>query len=258
MNLNINALLSYSVPEPCDLLMQINVAHVENQFVSSESLTVTPDILLTYIDAEEGVGSRIVFGAESSFAFTYEANVQVNRAKVDLSTAEQTPVASLPSDVVKYLMPSRYCDPDFFEEIVPVQFGDLSGGPLIMAMSEWIFNNFEYVPGASDTDTTAIDSYQSRQGVCRDFAHVLIGLARAAAIPARMVSAYALRVVPQDFHAVVEVFLEDKWHLVDPTQMAKAEEIVIIGVGRDAADVSFLTSFGAVELIELSVNVNSA
>lgn len=238
--------------------MQINVAHVENQFVSSERLAVTPELLLSYVDAEEGVGSRIVFHAEDSFAFTYEAVVQVNRAPSDLSNAEQTPVASLPSEVVKYLMPSRYCDPDVFEQIVPAQFGDLSGGLLILAVSDWIYSNFDYVAGASDTDTTAADSFKSREGVCRDYAHVLIAMARAAAIPARMVSAYAPRVVPQDFHAVVEVYLDDNWHLVDPTHMAKAEDMVIIGVGRDAADVSFLTSFGAVELIQLSVTVEPA
>lgn len=258
MNLKIKTNLSYSVNEPCDLLMQINVAHAENQFVSSERLLVTPELLLNYVDAEEGVGSRIVFHAEDRFEFTYEADVQVNRSPFDIRSAEQTPVASLPSDVVKYLMPSRYCDPDFFEEIVPAQFGDLSGGLLISAVSDWISANFEYVPGASNTDTTAADSFKSRQGVCRDYAHVLIAMARSAAIPARMVSAYAPRVVPQDFHAVVEVYLADKWHLIDPTQMAKSDEIVIIGVGRDAADVSFLTSFGTVELIQLSVKVISA
>lgn len=255
MNLKIKALLSYSVPEPCDLLMQIHVAHIENQFVSAESLSVDPEIMLTYIDAEESVGSRIVFATEGKFEVTYEAVVQVSRAPVDLSAAEQSPVAALPSEVVKYLMPSRYCDPDFFEEIVPSKFGDLSAGPLIIAMSEWINSSFKYVPGASDTDTTATDSYNSLNGVCRDYAHVLIGMARAAAIPARMVSCYSSNVVPQDFHAVVEVYLDGCWHLVDPTHMASAEDIVIIGVGRDAADVSFLTSFGAVELNQLSVNV---
>ncbi|MEM9575053.1 MAG: transglutaminase family protein, partial [Pseudomonadota bacterium] len=188
--------------------------------------------------------------------FTYKAVVQVNRAPVELAEAQQTSVASLPSEVVKYLMPSRYCNPDFFEEFVTTQFGTLSGGALVLAMSDWIDSNFDYVAGASNSDTTATDTYVARQGVCRDYAHVLIAMARAAAIPARMVSAYAPRVLPQDFHAVVEVFLEDRWHLVDPTRMAAAEDIVIIGVGRDAADVSFLTSFGAVELIRLSVTVN--
>ena len=70
-------------------------------------------------------------------------------------------------------------------------------------------------------------------------------------------SCYAPRVTPQDFHAVAEVFLADAtipgggaWHLLDATGMARADEIVKIGVGRDAADVSFLTSFGPTEFLD--------
>jgi len=94
-------------------------------------------------------------------------------------------------------------------------------------------------------------------------------LARASGIPARFVSCFAPDVDPQDFHAVAEVFLTDPttpkgsgrggaWFLVDATGMAKPEEIVKIGVGRDAADVSFMTSFGQTEFIEKRVSVTSA
>ena len=61
---------------------------------------------------------------------------------------------------------------------------------------------------------------------------------------------------PQDFHAVAEVYLEGQWHLVDPTGMAKASEIARIGVGRDAADVSFMTSYGSMSLKKQAVNVS--
>jgi transglutaminase-like putative cysteine protease len=100
------------------------------------------------------------------------------------------------------------------------------------------------VPGSSNASTDALESFVSRQGVCRDFAHVLITLARASAIPARFVSVYAPSVLPQDFHAVAEVYLDDTWHLVDATGMAKGEEIAMIAVGRDATDTAFLTSYG--------------
>ena len=87
-------------------------------------------------------------------------------------------------------------------------------------------------------------------------------MSRASAIPARYVACFAPDVTPQDFHAVAEVFLNDPttpgggtWQLVDATGMATPDEIVKIGVGRDAADVSFLTSFGMVELCEKTVQV---
>src|SRR5690606_20831739 len=101
-----------------------------------------------------------------------------------------------------------------------------------------------------------------RRGICRDYAHVLIALARASAIPARYVGAYAPGVDPPDFHALAEVFLADPtiegggaWYLVDPTGMADPAHTVKIGVGRDAADVSFMTVFGEAEFGDKAVSV---
>jgi transglutaminase-like putative cysteine protease len=82
-------------------------------------------------------------------------------------------------------------------------------------------------------------------------------MARASAIPARFASVYGLGVEPQDFHAVAEVFLDGAWHLVDATGMAKSEEMAKIGVGRDAADVSFLTSYGDAFMQSQSIRVSA-
>ncbi|WP_342454627.1 transglutaminase-like domain-containing protein [Sphingomonas sp. H160509] len=56
-------------------------------------------------------------------------------------------------------------------------------------------------------ETTALDTFASRSGVCRDYSHLLVSLARAGGIPARCVSAYAPGVDPPDFHAVAELWL---------------------------------------------------
>ena len=52
-----------------------------------------------------------------------------------------------------------------------------------------------------------------------------------------------------------EVFLDGRWHLIDPTGMAQASEMAVIGIGRDATDVSFLTAFGSMNMVEQRVNV---
>src|SRR5690606_22062858 len=121
----------------------------------------------------------------------------------------------------------------------------------------WIAVKFRYVPVSSNAQTSALDTFVLRQGVCRDFAQVLITLARASTIPARMVSAYAPFVSPPDFHAVAEVYLDGQWHLVDPTGMASAENLAVIGVGLDSANIAFLTSYGQIDLIEQSVQVTT-
>ena len=112
--------------------------------------------------------------------------------------------------------------------------------------------------GSSQLETTALDTFVRREGVCRDYAHLLITLARAAAIPARFASVYAIGVDPPDFHAVAEVFLGGEWHLVDATGMASEGEMAKIGIGRDAADVAFLSAFGRCEMIEQKVDVREA
>jgi transglutaminase-like putative cysteine protease len=99
--------------------------------------------------------------------------------------------------------------------------------------------------------------------VCRDYAHTLICFARAAAIPARFASGYGAKVKPQDFHAVAEVWLADAdgvgdWHVVDATGMADAASFARIAVGRDAADTSFLTSYGNAQLHHLGIEVRTA
>ena len=114
------------------------------------------------------------------------------------------------------------------------------------------------MPGCSDAETTAHDTFEAREGICRDFAHVMISMARALDIPARMVSAYAWKLDPPDFHAVVEVYLEGGWYLVDPSGLAPIDGLVRIGVGRDAVDASFMTIFGgSAELNSQSVSVES-
>ncbi len=112
------------------------------------------------------------------------------------------------------------------------------------------------ISGSSTSHTTALDTFVQRQGICRDFAHVMICLARASAIPARFASVYAPAVTPPDFHAMAEVFLDDAWHLVDATGMAQPDATAIIGVGLDAAEVAFLSSYGPMQLISQSVEVS--
>ena len=152
-------------------------------------------------------------------------------------------------------MPSRYCPSDQFQAYVAAEFGGTSGGERVMAIRDWIERKFAYVPGVSDASTTALGTFVQRRGVCRDFAHVMVAMARASTIPARFASVYAPDVKPQDFHAVAEVYLEDGWHLVDPTGMAGIDTIARVGVGADAADVAFMTSFGWMNLRSQSVRV---
>jgi transglutaminase-like putative cysteine protease len=116
-------------------------------------------------------------------------------------------------------------------------------------------DNLSYESSGSTGRTGALETFAERRGVCRDYAHLLVALARAGEIPARCVSAYAPGVDPPDFHAVAELWLDGGWHLLDATGMARADEIVRVAVGRDATDIAFMTIFGTATLCEQRVTV---
>lgn len=258
MLLNINMHLAYELSEATDLLLQVEVADVADQRVLMSGTDFSDISHMARVPAEEGLGDRIWIRADGEFRCTYRSQIHVDRPALDLTALSSVVPHLLPWHTVRYLMPSRYCQSDQFSSFTEAQFGHLDGGAKIDAMCAWIHSAFSYVPGSSNAQTTAVDSFVQRRGICRDFAHVLITLARASDIPARFVSAYAPDVTPQDFHAVAEVYLDGTWHLVDATGMAPADTIARIGVGSDAADVAFLGVFGQTRFIEQSVVVTRA
>jgi len=204
------------------------------------------------------IGERIWLSASGRLLVDYSATVAVNRLLTDYRSLAQIPPRELPGETVQYLFASRYCPSDRFHTFVQAEFSGLAGGQLVGALRDWIADHLTYTPGSSDSTTSAVDTFVSRQGICRDYAHLLISLARAADIPARIASVYACGVDPPDFHAVAEVFLGGEWHLVDATGMADEGLMAKIGVGRDAADVAFLTIFGNGTMNAQSVSVERA
>ena len=258
MKLLITASLDYSFPEPTDVLLQIEAAMIPEQIIESAHIDVPNCQHFARIDAQDAIGERIWIRVEGRLTVDYRSTVQVNRIVSDCLDLPRIEPHLLPSDTVPYLLPSRYCASDQFVSFVESRFGGVGGGAQLMAMRDWIESHLSYVPGASTSATTALDTFVRREGICRDYAHLLISFARAAGIPARIASVYALGVKPQDFHAVAEVFLGGEWHLVDATGMASEGAMAKIGIGRDAADVAFLTTFGHTSMNAQSVWVQAA
>ena len=255
MRLSIRVELDYHFPAAADVLLAIEAAQLPDQLLLEDLLTVGGAGPLRPIAGEDGVGRRTWLTAEGKLCAAYRATVDVSRPVPALDGLAAVPLRDLPAEVVPYLWPSRYCEADRFEAFVERHFGELEGGAGVRAMAEWIQSEIDYVAGSSDATTSAVDSFVARQGVCRDHAHLLASFARAAGIPARLVSAYAWRLDPPDFHAVVEVWLDGAWHLIDPTGRAPLEGLVRIAVGRDATDIAFMTIFGEAEMVRQSVKV---
>ena len=255
MRLSIEADLDYAFASPADVLLQVEAAATADQILEAVSLTIGSDHPIRAVTGEDGIGQRCWARGEGRLTASYRATVRVDRRPVRLEGLARTDVRDLSGDLIGYLLPSRYCEADRFESFVNRRFAGLTGGPLVAALTEWVTTRLIYASGSSQGTTTALHTFAERRGVCRDYAHLLVALARAAEIPARCVSAYAPGVDPPDFHAVAEVWLEGAWRLIDATGMSSAEDIVRVCVGRDATDIAFMTIFGEADLVAQRVSV---
>lgn len=266
MTLSITSTFTFSTAAPTDCLLQFEVADYAGQRIIAAGAEFSSSTGLSRVAAEDGIGQRVWLRADGAITASHTARVEITRPAPVWGHLSAVPPSALPEDAVKYLFDSRYCPSARFGGYVDEEFADSAApelaGARVEAIRAWIAQHFTYTPGASGPETTGADSFIDRAGVCRDYAHVLVMLARASAIPARYVSCYAPDVTPQDFHAVAQVYLADgngegAWHLVDATGMATAQDIAVIGVGRDAADVSFLTSFGPSDFHSCAVDVRT-
>lgn len=265
MPIDISTSFAFHLDRPTDLLLQFEAAAIPEQTILSCDTQLSPALHTARVPAHDNVGERIWVRAEGDYKVDYTARVSVERLVPDLASLERMHPHDLPGETVEYLFDSRYCQAEKMQSFIADRFGHLSGGEQIVAMCDWIAENFHYEAGVSDASTTALDTFVERRGICRDYAHVMICFARASTIPARYVSCYAPGVEPPDFHAVAEVFLNDPttpgggaWYIVDSTGMARSDQTAKIGIGRDAADVSFLTTFGLSRFDNCTVTVKES
>ncbi|MEP0942238.1 MAG: transglutaminase family protein [Rhizobiaceae bacterium] len=255
MNLSIKARLNYRAPKPCWVLLQIEAAETAGQQLINPQLHIAGSHQLNRISSDDGMGERVWIHVHDQLDCDYQADVTLDVEPQDIKTREASELCDLPAETVKYLLPSRYCTVFEFDDVLRAEFGHLRGGAQVAAMAQWVQQSLVYDPAASDATTSAWQTFRQGRGVCRDFAHVLISLARAAAIPARYVSVYSPDAVPMDFHAMVQVYLDGAWLGVDPSGLSHPERNAIIGIGRDATDVSFLTSYGDLQFVSQKVDV---
>ena len=174
--------------------------------------------------------------------------VQPGRVLVDYRASvagRGAPAQVTAADRLTYLRPSRYAESDRLVAVAHAEFAGISGAPgLLAAVSSWVGTRLRYVPRSSGPTDGAVHTLLSRQGVCRDYAHLVVALLRALDVPARVAAVYAPGLEPMDFHAVAEAAVDGCWRVVDATLLAPRSSLVRIAVGRDAADTAFLSVYG--------------
>jgi transglutaminase-like putative cysteine protease len=176
--------------------------------------------------------------------------------------ADQAAVQDLPSEVLQFLLPSRYCQVDQFTPIAHDLFGwMMPGWTRASAIRDWVHEKVAFNYRTARPTKTAMDVFSERIGVCRDFQHLAITLSRCQNIPARYVTGYLGDVRapysgPGDFSAWYEVFLDGRWMTMDARHNHPRFGRVLMATGRDAADVAITTSFGNADLMNFYVESN--
>ncbi|KKB08279.1 transglutaminase-like domain-containing protein [Devosia chinhatensis] len=248
MRFSVGCEIGYDLQSQSTLIFNISAMQGGRQRILSERLTISPDLVADEKTAADS-GNRFVrlTSDPGEVRLRYEAEVELAPLHNEPESVDEVPVAKLPLETLTFLNPSRYCPSDQLARFASRQFGNIAPGfGRVTEICNWINSEVDYLAGSSDTTTTAADTFAMRAGVCRDFAHLGITFCRALGIPARLVSCYAWQLEPQDFHAVFEAWLGDRWYLFDPTRMAALDGMVRIGCGRDAADTAFATIYGSV------------
>ncbi|WP_295850469.1 transglutaminase family protein [uncultured Xylophilus sp.] len=249
--------LEYQVYQPSHFIFQIQCAHSPDQQVLAETLTATPNVLLR--QSTDSFGNRI-FRCDAQpgqLNIRYDASVWIDRW-LPHGGEREAEISEIPDDVLPYLMPSRFCPSDTMGADGRYLFGHLPRGPQrVEAICQWIRDNIAYQIGTSHPTTTALDAFQQRAGVCRDFAHLAITFCRSLNIPARLVGGYChFQEPPQDFHAVIEAWIGGRWIMFDPTRLAEPMNVVRVATGLDAKNTAFTTVYGAFLMTHMHIQVS--
>ncbi|WP_137918885.1 transglutaminase family protein [Hydrogenophaga sp. 2FB] len=245
--------LQYEIQPPsADFIFNVQAAYSPQQTVSWEQLQVSQPVpLLMHTDAATRTRTLRLTADPGALSVRYRATLDIAHHVADPDSVEETPVAQLPPEALAYIYPSRYCQSDCVTAMANELFGGLPRGyRRVQAIQQWVQSQVTFTSGASNSMTSALDTMKDRQGVCRDFAHLMITMCRALNIPARFTTAIDFgadpALGPTDFHAYVEAYIGHRWYIFDPSGTAIPMGFVRIGTGRDAADASFATIFGGV------------
>lgn len=240
--------LTVDIQTPARIVLQVAVAYLEPVTVDESLITTIDGRPVTALEVRAPHGGRwhVLKAPAGRLIVDYSATLTGRGGVPDEGVA----------DDVRYLHPSRYAESDRLFAFSRSQFAGIPVGPdLLAAVSSWVGTRLIYLSGSSRPTDGAVDTLLAGQGVCRDFAHLVVALLRALDVPARMVAVYAPGLDPMDFHAVAEARIDGQWQVVDATLLAPRSALVRIATGLDASDTAFLSSYGGdIQMLELWVS----
>jgi transglutaminase-like putative cysteine protease len=245
MLLRTSCYLEFSISVPTPFIFMLRPRSGAQQWIAKEEYRHKPSVpILEFSDIYGNLCQRLT---APPGIFTLSTSYEV----VTSDTSDSSPGAPfididcLPDSALHYLLPSRFCESDRFVNLAThITQGYYPGYDQVAAIENWIRANIMYEMEGSDIQLSATEVNQRGAGVCRDFSHLGIALCRSLSIPARLVVGYLHNLAPMDLHAWFEAYVGGRWYTFDATQTNLKGGYVVIGYGRDAADVAVFNQFG--------------
>lgn len=254
--------LVYECPQPTPMLLMLNVHYTRaSDMITADHLKTNPSIPVDmYRDIYGNWCTRVV-APTGVIRFSTDAIVaDSGLPDAVVPDARQTPLDQLPHDTLTFLVGSRYCETDRLTSVAWELFKNApTGWGRVKAICDFVHGHLTFGYGFARNTKTAWEAYQERTGVCRDFAHLAVAFCRCMNIPARYCAGYLgdigvpVSPEPMDFSGWFEAYLDGKWHTFDARHNTPRIGRILIGRGRDAADVALSTSFGETKLMSFRV-----
>lgn len=245
--------LAYDCPQPTPMLLMLNIHYSHAyEIVTPDLLVINPKVEVTaYRDGFGNWCRRLEVPAGRTTISTSAIVRATGIAEPVVITARQHPIQELPEEALVYLLASRYCETDLLTAIAWNQFGNTpTGWRRVQAICDFVHNHIRFDYTQARATRTALEAYNERVGVCRDFAHLAIAFCRSMNIPARYCTGYLGDIgiprsdAPMDFAGWFEAYLGGRWYVFDPRNNEPRIGRVLIARGRDAVDVAISTTFG--------------
>jgi transglutaminase-like putative cysteine protease len=248
--------IQFQIPATVAIVALLNVHPSRaGDLLEPDELKTEPDLKVThYIDSFGNRCARFV-AHPGLLRLTNSTLIKTSDEPDEVSwAARESAVGDLPDEVLTYLLNSRYCEVDRLSNIALELFGHLAPGwGRVQAICNWVHGKVLFNYQHARPTKTALDVYTERVGVCRDYQHLAITFCRALNIPARYATGYlgdigVPVVLPMDFSAWFEVFLENRWWTFDARNNQPRLGRILMATGRDASDVAMTTAFGQADL----------
>ncbi len=253
MKIRVGFEMTYDCPAPTPMILNLNVHFTRvSDLVGRDALVFEPPVpIAAYRDLFGNWCTRIVAPA-GRIRITADAVVNDSGLPdIKAYDAPQIPVDALPEETLVYLLGSRYCETDRLSETAWSLFEHTPPGwGRVQAICDYVHRHITFDYLDARVTRTALEAFEERVGVCRDYAHLAVTFCRCMNIPARYCTGYLGEIGmpppygPMDFAAWFEVFLGGQWYTFDARNNIPRIGRVLIARGRDAADVALSNSFG--------------